>query len=135
MFNVKVLHAELVFKAVRSSGKGGQHVNKVATKVELYFDVAGSSLLQDDQKKLLHEKLANRISKDGWLMIDAQESRSQISNKKIAIAKFDEMIAKAFEKKKIRLKSNPSPAAKARRLEIKRKNAEKKRLRGSRFDD
>lgn len=135
MFNVKALHAELVFKAVRSSGKGGQHVNKVATKVELYFHVAGSSLLQDDQKKLLREKLSNRISKDGWLMIDAQESRSQISNKKITIAKFDEMISKAFEKKKIRLKSNPSPAAKARRLETKRKNADKKRLRGSRFDD
>lgn len=135
MFNVSTLHPELVFKAVRSSGKGGQHVNKVATKVELYFDVAGSSLLQDDQKKLLSEKLANRISKDGWLMIDAQESRSQISNKKIAIAKFDELIAKAFEKRKVRLKSNPSPAAKAKRLESKRKIAEKKRLRGSRFDD
>lgn len=135
MFDTGTLHPELIFKAVRSSGSGGQHVNKVSSKVELYFHVSGSALLNDAQKRLLSEKLANKISKDGWLIIESQESRSQFSNRKIATAKFDAMIKKSLERKKVRIKSNPPPVANVKRLESKRKKAEKKRLRGNRFDD
>ncbi|MBK9732557.1 MAG: aminoacyl-tRNA hydrolase [Chitinophagaceae bacterium] len=135
MFDPALLHAELVFKAVRSSGKGGQNVNKVASKVELYFDVSHSIVLDEEQKKMLIVKLGNRISNEGRLMVDSQESRSQISNKKIALAKFDELITNAFKKRKVRVKSKPSAAAKAKRLDYKRKNAEKKQLRIKKFDD
>lgn len=129
MFNVSLLHPELTFKAVRSSGKGGQNVNKVSSKVELHFNVAASAFLNDEQKSILMQKLSNRISNSGWLMIDAQERRSQLANKKAAIARFDALLTKALEKKKARIKTQPSKAAIARRLEAKRKNAEKKQLR------
>lgn len=134
MFNPEILHSELVHKAVRSSGKGGQHVNKVSSKVELYFDVTNSQLLSADQKKQLFEKLKNRINSEGLLMLDSQESRSQYRNKKIVTAKFDELISKAFIKKKARLKTKPSKAAIAKRLDSKKKNAVKKQLRNKSFD-
>ena len=134
MFNPEILHSELVFKAVRSSGKGGQHVNKVSSKVELYFDITKSLVLSEEEKKILLEKLANRINSEGMLMVDSQESRSQYRNKKIATGKFDELITKAFIKKKVRLKTKPSKSAEAKRLDSKKKNAIKKQLRNKRFD-
>lgn len=135
MIDPKILHPELVFKAVRSSGKGGQNVNKVASKVELYFDIRNSLKLKKTEKDKLYDKLTNRISNDGLLMVDSQESRSQLENKKIAIAKFDAMIRKAFTEKKKRVASRPSAASKARRLELKRKTAQKKQQRSKRIDD
>lgn len=135
MINPELLHSELIFKAVRSSGKGGQHVNKVSSKVALYFDIRNSIRLTDAEKARLSEKLASRISKDGLLLVDSQESRSQLENKKNAIAKFDALIRKAFAEKKKRIAPKPSAASKARRLELKRRVAQKKQQRSKKMDD
>src|SRR4030095_5766428 len=117
MIDPQLLHPELRFRAVRSGGKGGQHVNKVSTKIELYFDVTNSTLLSEGQKHIIFSKLSNQINNEGVLMIDSQESRSQHRNKEIAIDKFDELIRRTFIKKKPRLKTKPSAAVSARRIE------------------
>ena len=80
---------ELKFKAIRSSGSGGQHVNKVASKVELQFDVQNSSLLNEEEKEILLEKLKNRLSKEGILVLQCGESRSQHKNKTLVIDRLD----------------------------------------------
>lgn len=135
MFNPEILHPELKFKAVRSSGKGGQHVNKVSSKIELYFDVANSMVLTEEQKQLILQKLANRINNEGVLILDSQESRSQHRNKELAIAKFDELVQTSLIKKKTRIKSKPSAAIVARRLESKKKLGEKKALRKKNWNE
>jgi ribosome-associated protein len=126
MFNPELLHPELWFKAVRSGGKGGQHVNKVSSRVELYFDVARSIALHTEQKMRILNKWANHINNEGILIIDSQETRSQYRNKEAVIQKFDEMIRAAFVQKKKRIKTKPSERAKAKRLEGKKRQGEKK---------
>ncbi len=120
---------ELKFKTSRSGGKGGQNVNKVSTKVELNFDVKGSAMLNDEQKAVIMEKLAHRINKEGVLQIIVQESRSQLANKELAVQRFDALIKACFVRKKKRVKTKPSKAMKAKRLEKKRKHSEKKKER------
>jgi ribosome-associated protein len=134
MFNSEILHPELKFKAVRSSGKGGQNVNKVSSKVELYFDVRNSSLLTEPQRQLILNKLSNRINSEGIMMLDSQESRSQFRNKNIVIQKFDELIRNSLIRKKARIKTKPSKSVIAKRLESKKKVAEKKQLRNKNHD-
>lgn len=121
------LDNEFVFKTSRSGGKGGQNVNKVSTKVELCFDVLNSALLDEDKKRLVLDKLKNRISKDGILSVIAQSDRSQLKNKQIAIEKFYELLAKALYVPKKRKASKPSKAAKEKRLESKKRRGERKR--------
>lgn len=135
MIDPEILHPELVFKAVRSSGKGGQNVNKVASKVELYFDIRNSLKLDEAEKIRLAEKLGNRISNEWVLLVDSQESRSQLENKKIALKKFDTIILKALTEKKKRIASKPGAAAKAKRLDQKRRTALKKQQRSKIMDD
>lgn len=135
MIDPEILHPELVFKAVRSSGKGGQNVNKVASKVELYFDIRNSLKLDEAEKIRLAEKLGNRISNEWVLLVDSQESRSQLENKKIALKKFDTLILKALTEKKKRIASKPGAAAKAKRLDQKRRTALKKQQRSKIMDD
>lgn len=129
MFHPSLLHPELRFKAVRSSGKGGQHVNKVSTSVELYFNVRHSQLLNDEQKQLILSKLKNRISSEGELSVVSQTERSQLANKKKAIQRLDELISKALQKKKKRIPTKISEAKKQKRLEEKKRTGEKKLLR------
>ena len=129
IFDPTILHPELKYKAVRSSGKGGQHVNKVASKVELYFDINSSFLLSDEQKELLYKNLAGRINSAGVLLIDSQESRSQFRNKEIVTRKFNELVSKALKKKKKRLATRPTVQSAIRRLDSKKKHAEKKTMR------
>ena len=117
---------ELTFSASRSSGPGGQHVNKVNTKVELRFDVMNSSLLTSEEKELLQEKLSNRINQEGELVLVYQRSRSQVKNKEKVIEKFYELLTNAFTPKKKRKATKPSLAMKEKRLEEKRAQAEKK---------
>lgn len=135
MDSISDLHAELWFKAARSGGKGGQNVNKVSSKIELYFDIKGSRKLDDTQKVRLLEKMAGRINQEGILLIDSQESRSQLENRKIAIRKFDSLVRQALTERKKRIASKPSAAAKAKRLEEKRRQSEKKQQRSNRRDD
>ncbi len=127
---------EIEIKASRSSGKGGQNVNKVSTKIELVFDVNNSALLSDEEKIIISEKLSNRISKEGKLILQSQESRSQLMNKGIAIEKLYELLENALKKEKPRKKTKPTKAKKEQRLQIKKEVSDKKKSRNfKKFND
>ena len=117
---------ELSFAATRSSGPGGQHANKVSTKVEVRFHILQSTFLSDEQKQLLVTKLASKLTNESELIVTSQDSRSQSDNKEKATEKLLAIIQKALTPPKKRKPTKPSPAAKAKRLENKRKQAEKK---------
>jgi ribosome-associated protein len=121
--------SELHFSASRSSGPGGQNVNKVNTKVELRFSVISSSLLSDEEKLLVSEKLAGKINGDNELVLVCQAERSQLKNKEKVIEKFYSLLIRALTPRKKRKPTAPSRASKEERLETKRKQAEKKERR------
>ena len=123
--------SELHFSASRSSGPGGQHVNKVSTKMELRFHVASSELLTDAEKELIQEKLATRISAAGELILVSQSERSQPQNKEKVTEKFYALIARALTPRKKRKPTRPSKASKEERLELKHQQSEKKERRRS----
>lgn len=129
MLNKENLIKELHFKAIRSSGAGGQHVNKVSSKIELTFDVLNSQVLSSRQKETLQVKLSNRISKDGILILFCDESRSQHKNKELAIKRFIELISNALKRQKVRRATRPSRSSVIRKAENKKKNSAKKSLR------
>lgn len=131
--NSEFLASELVFTTSRSSGPGGQNVNKVNTKVTLRWHVKNSVLLSPDQKELLLQKLSSRLTTDGELLISAQEKRSQLQNKEEVLQKFDQLLTLAFKKKKKRKATKPSKSAVQNRLDRKKKHADKKKLRQNRF--
>lgn len=121
--------SEFVFKTSRSGGAGGQHVNKVSSKVQLEFDVLSSNLLSAEEKIKIIQKLQSKISKNGILQIIVQTERSQQANKKIAIEKFYKLIEKSLKEEKKRKATKPSGAAKEKRLKEKKKHSEIKGLR------
>ena len=129
----EIFNTELTFLASRSSGPGGQNVNKVNSRVTLFFNVPNSQYLSEEEKTKVFQKYGNRLGKDGTIQIDAQTSRSQIENKKIAIGKFYELMEKVFKKKKKRIATRPGKAAKERRLKAKRVRSEKKAMRNKNF--
>jgi ribosome-associated protein len=96
----QVLDAELQFQFSRSSGPGGQNVNKVNSKVELRFNIPNSQILDETEKATLFEKISSKIDTEGNLIIQSQEKRSQIQNKEIAVRKFYDLLKNAFHKKK-----------------------------------
>ncbi|WP_400192562.1 alternative ribosome rescue aminoacyl-tRNA hydrolase ArfB [Hymenobacter sp. B81] len=118
--------SELQVQTSRSSGPGGQNVNKVESRVELRFDVAHSLLLSDEQKQRILEKLAPQLTAEGLLVVTAQEDRSQLRNKDIALRKLHEALAKALHRPKARKPTKPSKSAVRKRLETKKKHGEKK---------
>ncbi len=115
---------------VRASGPGGQNVNKVATTVQLRFDVANSRSLPEEVRKRLISLAGNRITEDGILIIDARRFRTQGRNREDATDRLVELIRNAAQRPKIRRKTRPTLASKIRRLESKHRSAESKRLRG-----
>ena len=117
---------ELHLSASRSSGPGGQHVNKVSTRMELRFHVPGSLLLTDAEKELILEKLANRINAAGELILVSQAERSQVQNREKVIEKFYTLITRALTLRKKRKPTQPSRASNEERLEEKRQQGEKK---------
>jgi ribosome-associated protein len=129
MLSPGALNKELKFKAVRSSGRGGQNVNKVSTSVELYFNVQQSAILNDEQKQMILSKLKNRISGEGELILVSQSERSQLANKKKVVLRFHELISKALEKKKQRIPTGISEAKRQQRLMAKKILSDKKALR------
>jgi ribosome-associated protein len=125
----KQLETEIVLSAIRSSGPGGQNVNKVNTQVELRFSVKNSNLFSEDEKDHIFLKLKNRINSEGELILTSQSARNQLDNKEIVVEKFYESIEKALTVQKKRLKSNPTMASRVKRLETKRNQSQKKQLR------
>jgi ribosome-associated protein len=121
---------EFTFSATRSSGPGGQNVNKVNTRVELRFNIEKSTLLSSVEKQLLTEKLGKKVTGDGYIIIVSQTERSQFENKRKVIDKFYIMIAKALTRRRKRIPTSPGAGAIARRLEAKRKRSEIKKSRG-----
>ncbi len=124
--NAENLLKELNFKAIRSSGPGGQHANKVSSKIELTFDLNNSVELNDDQKTLLLKNLANRLTKENILILFCDESRSQHKNKEIITKRFLEMIKNGLKKPKKRKATKPSKASIQKRLDTKKRASLKK---------
>ena len=122
---------EFKFQTSRSSGPGGQNVNKVSTRVELRFNVMESQLLTEREKEILQIKLATRISQEGILSIAVQIERSQLRNKQLAIEKFFDLVSKALAPIKKRRPTKPSRGAKERRLQAKTEGAQRKARRRS----
>ena len=126
MIDEDTLIKELSFKAIKSSGAGGQHVNKTASKIELMFDLENSNELTDVQKELLKTKLEYRLTKHAVLIMQCGESRSQFRNKSIIIQRFLELIKSHLEEEKDRIPTKIPKAVVKKRLLMKRKTAEKK---------
>ena len=126
MFDEEDILKELTFKAIRSSGSGGQHVNKVSSKVELMFNLSESLIFKDDQKVRLLDKLQHRLTKEGVLILQCGESRSQHKNKDIIIKRFLALIKDALKVPKIRKPTKVPKSVIKRRLKGKRKQSEKK---------
>ncbi|WP_435314309.1 alternative ribosome rescue aminoacyl-tRNA hydrolase ArfB [Cellulophaga fucicola] len=124
--NTTQIIQELQFKAVRSSGAGGQHVNKVSTKIELTYDLQNSTAVTDKEKERLLLKLSNRLTKENVLLLQCDDSRSQHKNKDLAIKRFLELIKSALVVPKKRKKTKPSRSAIEKRLNTKKKSALKK---------
>lgn len=124
--NKPSLLRELQFKAVRSSGAGGQHVNKVSTKIELFFDLETSEALSDIEKERISSKLSSRLTKGNVLLLQCDESRSQHKNKALVIKRFLETLENALVVPKKRRKTKPSKSAVEKRLKAKKKSAQKK---------
>jgi len=124
MLSQDAILKECTFKATRSSGAGGQHVNKVATKIELYFNIQNSSVLSIKQKEILISKL--KLTKDNTLVITSQDTRSQYKNKLNAIKKLFKTLANALKTDAYRIPTRTPKSVKLKRLKDKKNNSERK---------
>lgn len=121
--NKQQVHSELAFKAVRS---GGQHVNKVSSKVELTFNIPSSEGFSDAEKERLLLKLSSRLTNEGTLLLQCDEARSQHKNKELVVKRFYEVLKKALEVPKKRKPTKPTKSSVEKRLQSKKKASEKK---------
>jgi ribosome-associated protein len=127
--DISVREAELKLDFIRASGPGGQNVNKVATAVQLRFDVFRSPSLPEDVRRRLVRIAGKRVSKEGVLLIDARRFRTQERNRQDAVERLVQWIRRAAEKPKKRIKTRPTLSSRERRLQGKRQRSETKRLR------
>jgi ribosome-associated protein len=128
-YQTELLIKELKFRTSRSSGPGGQSVNKLSTKVELLFNIKDSKILKDEQKSLINERLANRINNNGLLTLSSGETRSQLKNKEIVIQRFWDLINGALKPLKLRKATKVPGKVKEKRLKTKKIVSGKKELR------
>ncbi|NMH86987.1 alternative ribosome rescue aminoacyl-tRNA hydrolase ArfB [Flavivirga algicola] len=126
MIEEEALLQELSFKAVRSSGSGGQHVNKVSSKIELTFNLNTSLIFSEEEKERLQNKLKHRLTKDGLLILQCDESRSQHKNKELVIKRFLELIRLGLIVPKKRIPTKIPKAVIKKRLKDKRNLSDKK---------
>ena len=119
----------VIFKTSRSGGKGGQHVNKVSSKVEVILNIPAATFLSDDEKVLMTNRLAHRLDKDGNLHVIAQEDRSQLANKETAIEKLQLLIVSTLKVEKPRKPTKVPKAIIRKRLDNKHSTALKKEMR------
>lgn len=131
--NIEEILPEISFKTARSSGAGGQHVNKTETKVSLYFNIYKSDYFSKKQKQILLKKLKNRVNSKGELILSSQRYRSQAKNKKDSIQKLEKLLKEALKRQKKRKKSLPSKKYHQKRLKEKKLQAEKKQRRKKDF--
>jgi ribosome-associated protein len=127
---LKIDERELQFDFIRASGPGGQNVNKVATAVQLRFDLRGSSL-NENVKRRLAKLAGKRVTSDGVLVIEAKSFRTQEKNKADALARFAALVRKSLERRKPRLKTKPTQRSREKRLESKKRRGEIKKSRQS----
>ena len=127
--NLSINDDDLRFEFARSSGPGGQNVNKVETKVRLLFDLQGSRSLSSKQRSRIEERLSTRITKAGVLHVSSQRHRSREANRRATIERFVELLADALEEEEPRLPTRVPKTQRKRRLESKRRRSQKKALR------
>ncbi len=132
---VVIDEAEIRFQASRAGGPGGQNVNKVATRVTLFFDLEGASGLAAHTKERIRQRLATRISRDGVLRVTCQRHRSQSANRQAAMERLVELLQQALREDLERTPTRPRRAANEQRLEDKRRRADRKRARRVAWED
>jgi ribosome-associated protein len=127
---VTIPESELRFEFSRSGGPGGQHVNKVSTRVDLVFDLDGSPSLDESQKEMIRVRLGARIDSSGSIRISARESRSQWQNRRQVVAKFQKLLQHALTVRKRRVASKPTAGSRERRVSAKKRRSQTKSFRG-----
>jgi ribosome-associated protein len=128
-FEGRSLESEFVYTSSRSSGPGGQNVNKLNTRIELRINIPGSRILTDIEKAILLNRLKNRITNDGDLIVVSQSERSQLGNKKKATERLYGLLSKACDVRPKRIPTSPTQGSKTKRLESKQKRSATKKLR------
>jgi ribosome-associated protein len=127
------IEEEFQYKASRSSGAGGQNVNKLSTKVELRFNISESKILSEEEKIILNEKLSTKLTQDGYIIVVCQDERTQLRNKEKCKEKIYKIISKALVTQKKRIQTRPTDESKKKRIQTKRILSEKKDLRKKPF--
>jgi ribosome-associated protein len=127
---LQIPESELTFTASRGGGPGGQHVNKVASRVTLAFDVAGSPSLTEADRRQLVDRLASRLTQEGVLQLSSHESRSQVANREQVTERFATLLRAALKPRKKRHRTKPTRGSKERRLRDKKQRGEVKKGRG-----